>query len=324
MTLEISPTTACNHRCVFCAFDYGKAHQMPPEMLTCLVRNIADAPTDDKPAGITWGGEGEPCLHPNLLQAMTTTAQAGISNGLTTNGSRPVVKSMLPFLSWVRFSVNALDAELYGKIHGVDPRERKKVLETVEACVNAKKEQNHRVIIGVQALLLNENEEDILPLAQAVKRLGVDYFTVKPYSKHPQSQHTADFSFDTARLGPIKARLDSIATDSFATVLRDSAFGELGKAKPYDHCLAASFFHFVDSHADVYSCAQFVGNPMMRMGNLHVQAWHEFLSSVSRGNMISYLANLHECRGCRHPCRLHETNLYLERVVSPLENDGFI
>jgi len=60
---------------------------------------------------IMFGGEGEPLLHKDFVSIVEYTKKCGIDIALTTNGTlldTTTAKRILPHLSWIKFSIDAI------------------------------------------------------------------------------------------------------------------------------------------------------------------------------------------------------------------------
>lgn len=323
LTVEISPARGCNQRCSFCAFDYRRGPEMLSQdvLLNLAIGISKKAPVRTK--SVHFGGEGEPTLNPHLKQAMDRMCHEMVRIGLTTNGTCPNTQFLMPFLSWIRFSINGATPETYSKIHGVHEDELEYVLSNLTSCVQAKKELHLKTTIGVQCLWLPENDSEIDVLAAKVRDIGVDYLSVKPYSWHPKSalRDYADFEPNVERMDRL---LRKTQTDTFTPSIRLNAVACKQKPKDYQHCPAAAFFAFVAADGNVYPCAQFVGNDDYCMGNIKYQEWGEVVLSTRRRVVLDRLRYEHDVSTCRNPCRLDAANRYLNRLLNPEEHDAFL
>jgi MoaA/NifB/PqqE/SkfB family radical SAM enzyme len=65
---EISPTSFCNHRCLFCNFNYmcHKAQRLPQRRMVSLVAEFAKAGVK----ALAFVGSGEPTLHIDTFPAI--------------------------------------------------------------------------------------------------------------------------------------------------------------------------------------------------------------------------------------------------------------
>ena len=188
--IEIGLTNACNHRCIFCAVDYT-GYQPDRIDSGVLIKNLKEmAPKGVK--SIIYAGEGEPFLHREATDIINQTKTLGIDVAVSTNGvllTPEVSRECLKALTWIRFSVAGITDATYDKIQQGRPGDLSKVLSNMEAAVSIKREQQLHTTLGVQLLLLPDNKDEIVQMGKELRKIGVDYFTIKPFSQHPQSRH---------------------------------------------------------------------------------------------------------------------------------------
>ena len=180
--LEIGLTNACNHRCIFCAVDYTgyKPDRMDKQLLINNLREIA--PRGVK--SIIYAGEGEPLLHREAPDIINETKSMGIDAALSTNGvllTSDISRECLKSLTWVRFSTAGITDGVYDKIQRGARGDLAKVLHNMEEAVKVKRDQHLHTTLGVQLLLLPDNKNEIVRMGRKLRRIGVDYFTIKPF-----------------------------------------------------------------------------------------------------------------------------------------------
>jgi MoaA/NifB/PqqE/SkfB family radical SAM enzyme len=170
--VEIGPTSICNHRCIFCALDYTgyKGKLMDTQVLLNALTEMGKKGVKS----IMFGGEGEPTLHKDFSLLVEHAKKNGLDVAITTNGvpfTRKMAESCLPHLSWIKFSIDAGTPETYAKIHGTKAEDFEILMRNIKDCVEIKKMMNLSVKIGTQALLIEENAEEMIVLAERLKRL---------------------------------------------------------------------------------------------------------------------------------------------------------
>ena len=123
-------TYACNYRCPICFTNAGEAHrdELTTEEATRLIRNAAKAGVRD----IIVSG-GEPFMRPDIVTLLKTMAANGITARIATNGSllpRDLLKRLRDETRTRSFQVSleTLDPDLYGRLHGTDGDRLKTVL----------------------------------------------------------------------------------------------------------------------------------------------------------------------------------------------------
>ena len=87
----------------------------------------------------------------------------------------------------------------------------KKDLELLKAnlmeAVKVKRDRNLKTTLGVQCILLPDNKNQLVNMAKELREIGVDYFTVKPYSQHLHSMNT--FSIDYEEMFDLEKELST-------------------------------------------------------------------------------------------------------------------
>ena len=312
VTVEVSPTQVCNQRCPFCAFDWvrGDRVRVLAQMSEELLKEVPDIPG----TAVTWGGEGEPTLNKAWRRVVRDRKQP---QGLITNGTWDGIKDLVPHFAWIRFSINAVEPETYGRLHGTNPMDLGKVLDNLKAACEVK---DRTCTLGVQVLLFRENEEDVYRLWNMKKDLGYDYLVIKPFSQHPRRGAAGVPEEPT---GQMLRNLSSFASAEDGFHFRRNAFSSKNVPKGYTGCLAAPYFHVVSATGHIYPCAGYMGDPKWEMGNLHYQTWLEFCTSRKRYEILKKLET-YPVSACRHPCRLHESNLFMNRLRNPEPHDAFL
>lgn len=321
--LEIGLTNACNHRCIFCAVDYtGYQPVMMDSQL--LSKNLEElAPRGVK--SIIYAGEGEPLLHRDAPDIINRTKSLGIDAAMSTNGvllTPEVSRECLKSLTWVRFSTAGITDETYDKIHRGRHGDLAKVLFNMEEAVKIKREQGLHTTLGVQLLLLPDNKNEILQMGKELKRIGVDYFTIKPFSQHPQSQHI--LQVDYREMLELEKEVKELQTQDYKVYFRAHSMQKLEQKRCYEHCWALPFMVYVDAKGNLWPCIVFMGKEELKYGNLNENSFVEIWEGSHRKEIVNYFMHMDLEKNCRELCRLDEMNRYLNELKHPGEHVNFI
>ena len=182
--MEVSPASGCNHRCIFCALDY--LEHKPGFLNYESYLDFVKIASDKGVKSIMFGGEGEPLLHPKISEMVIATKNFGIDTAFTTNGtllSEAFLKKTLNYINWIKISLDAGKSSTHSKIHRTSERDFQNIIKNIECAVALRNQKKYSCSIGVQLLLLPQNYDEVLTLAKKMKKIGVDYFVVKPYSQ---------------------------------------------------------------------------------------------------------------------------------------------
>jgi len=320
ITLDVDPTNVCNQNCCWCSFDYlhRQKDKLSREVLSKLIVDISE---HKKKNG--WGvqsviftGGGEPTLNPHLEDFMRQCSIAGIKYGLYTNGtniSESLADTMLESGSFVRFSLEASNKELYNFLHKpVDQNAFDKVTNTIQYLTKKKKETGCGLTIGISFLVHPENYLDIVESVKRAKDFGANYFQVKPVIKKAYEKQDLDYQlvecvkdkYDEARSYTDKD-FDVIIVEQKLDDIVDKNYG-----RNYPECLGHYFSSTITADGNVFICTEHRGIDKYKIGNLNDQGFYDIWNSERRRFVIDSI-DLNECQP---GCKGHFRTLILEHI----------
>ncbi|MFH1867510.1 MAG: radical SAM protein [Candidatus Omnitrophota bacterium] len=323
--IEITPTNSCNHRCIFCAFDYLK--YKPIFIEKAPLKRFLSEIAQKGVKSIMYGGEGEPLLHKDIAEFIIHSKEKGLDAAVTTNGilfDKRLCASVLGKLTWVRMSVDAASAKTYSKIHRCKESDFKKVLSNLENAVKLKRSKKYKTTIGVQFLLLNQNYDEAPKMAKILKDIGVDYLIIKPYSHHPFSLNELRLDLNYKRFLFLDEKLKKYSKDGFQVIFRKHTMEKLGEKRPYEICYGLSFWSYLTSKGEVYACSCFLGDKRFYLGNIYKESFSEIWNGKRRRKFLKMMEKKWDIKNCRVNCRMDEINRYLWNLKFPPEHVNFI
>ena len=323
--VEVAPCGSCNHRCIFCALDYMgyKPNLLDSDL---YLKNVA-VMAQKGVKSIMFAGEGEPLLNKNTPELVNRTKDLDIDVSMTTNGvllNEEVVKECLNSFSWVRTSLNAGTSETYNLVHRGRAGDFEKVLANLAGAVAYKREKQLSTTIGVQLLLIPENQHEVIKLGEALAEIGVDYYSVKPYSKHPFSDSNVDSSFDYSSLLDLENELINRFSDKMKIAFRTNAMKKRSLNRSYSTCWGLPFWAYIDAKARIWACSAYLGNENFCYGDLHEEDFKGIWEGKRRQDVLSYVREEMDISKCREICRLDEINIYLHELKNPGPHVNFI
>jgi len=323
--VEIGLNGGCNHKCVFCAFDYlDKNTDILDEN---IAKKLLVELSKKGIKSVLYSGEGEPLLHDKANEIIAFTKQNKIDAALSTNGvllDEAAANDLLPNLTWIRVSLNAGTKEVYSEIHGTVPWDLEKVMKNLEYAVKLKKDKNYACTIGVQFLLLQNNIKELVPLVKILKNIGVDYLAIKPYSQHPLSDNKMENDISSAEMAILENDLKQYSENRFDVILRAHAINNIKEEKTYDRCYGLSFITHVAASGNIYPCNTFVGNEQYAYGNIYQEGFEEIWAGEKRKNVVNKISKEFGLKVCRKSCRMDEINRYLWELKNPDSHTNFI
>ena len=323
--MEISPSGACNHRCRFCGLDFlgYRKRFLPADLMVERLTELGAAGLKS----VMFAGEGEPFLHPEMPRLAQAAKEAGIDVAFTTNAvllTPDKAAAVLPHASWIKISCNAGTPQTYADVHQTRPGDFPKMLENARAALTLRQEQGGGCAIGFQMVLLPENQDEAVGLAETVRDLGADYLVIKPYSVHRQSGRDDYLNLRYGDYSLLAARLAALDTMNFKTVFRREALARLAGPAPYTRCQALPFWGYVDSGGSVWGCLRHIGEDDFLYGNLLESSVEEILNGPVRREKMARLSAGLDITDCRTDCRMDPVNIWLQELKNPGPHVNFI
>ncbi|HLO75649.1 MAG TPA: radical SAM protein [Magnetospirillum sp.] len=322
LLVEISPTTSCNHKCSFCSFEYVERDQtfLDADRLISIADELAPLGTK----ALYYAGEGEPLLHKRLPEVIIHAGRLGaFSQALNTNGSAltaKIAEQILPELSWLRVSLNGVDAEDYAKVHATTPAQYDLVRRNIAAAAEFKRRQGLTVSIGVQCVYLGQPGEKILSLAQDVRDLGADYFALKQFNCHPRNAFNVEVSPPAELFAPLLA----LSRSGFQVTARMGLTTQPAP-RPYKQCLALPFFAEIAGNGEVFACGPHLGEAPYSYGSIYAMDFKALWEKGNREKVEAHVRAIPDLdHECMPNCRLDAVNRYLWDLSNPPAHVDFI
>ncbi|MFH1359717.1 MAG: radical SAM protein [Candidatus Omnitrophota bacterium] len=324
--IEISPTGACNHRCIFCGLDFMeyKARSLDTALLKERLKELGELGVKS----IMYAGEGEPFLHRDIVEIIQHTKNSGIDVAVTTNGvlfSKEKAENSLGYMEWIKIGIDAGTKETYAKIHRCREQDFDRLIENMKEAVRIKRKSGYSCAIGAQALLLPDNQKEMVGLAKLIKDIGLDYLVVKPYSQHPQSKTKQYSEIKYDDYGGLEEQLSQLKSDKFQVIVRIHTMRKWDdKKKEYECCLALPFWSYIDAGGNVWGCSVYLGDERFFYGNINEQSFKEIWESQKRVDSLRFVQEKLNASTCRVNCRMDEVNRYLWELKNPPDHVNFI
>jgi radical SAM protein with 4Fe4S-binding SPASM domain len=318
--IEVGLTNKCNHACIQCTLDWIN-HKSDIIETEVFLKTLEDAAKMGVKS-IYFAGEGEPTLHKDLPLFVKKAYDLGMKISLATNGSkldREMSEKIMPYLSWIRFSVDAATKETFSKIHRVGINEFDKVVDNIKTCIEV---NGSGCQVGIQTLLMPENVHEIEDLAKMSKEWGAHNIQVKPAHTHPKSSYQAGIYLYSQE--ELQTRLETLSDENFTAIVRLKSMERLLEPRTYRECHAFHFYCLIDAYGQVTPCNIFYSDPEFIFGNIHEESLTDIWMGDKKKEVIEKITETNHSRCDEYRCRQDVMNRYLERVKNPELNDEFI
>ena len=323
--MEMGLYGGCNHRCIFCAFDF--LEYKPLSLDADVVKRFICMAGKKGTKSILYSGEGEPLLHKDIADIIAFTKKCGIDAALVTNGvmlDEEKAEKTLRHLTWMKVSLDAGTKDTYALIHGTKKEDFDKVIGNLENAVRIKRKNKYGCSIGAQYLLLPQNYKEVKAAAKVLRDTGIDYMVIKPYSQHPFSKNRIAPRFNLKRLACLEKELEEYSNSRFQIIFRRHTMERLTAGRPYKYCIGAPFTALITTEGDVYSCNIFLGKNKFSFGNIYENNLTEIWKGKRRKAVMDFIYKRWKISKCRKACRIDAINTYLWELRHPDSHVNFI
>jgi len=307
ITVEISPTSYCNHRCTYCAFDDARnTAQLAPAVFKKLIRQLSKMGVKS----VNISGTGEPLVYPDIADFIKMIkVEERMDVGIITNGSLLHKHLYLADLcSYIRISLDACTAETHKKIHGTE--DFSQIIHNIGAIIGKNAQ------VGVQFILCKDNECELNKVVPYVKDLGVDYIQIKPVVDYGK---LGDFSVQLND----RILLSQYEDDKFKVVIKTEEFQETIDGRSYKTCNAVKLVGSIVENGDMSICCHLKHKPDFAAGNINMLDFYELWGSIAHQRVIDSI----DVSKCPPSCGRVSVNVFLEDAIEStrdIRNTNFI
>lgn len=316
--MEVSPVGLCNHRCIFCAYDYIEYpnRKLNKERFLSFVDEVAR----NGLKSMLFAGEGEPLMHPNIADFVQYARRQGIDVGMFSNGAllrEQLCEEILPYLTFLRFSFNAGTAEFYSKIHRVEEKIFHKVVKNIEYATHLRQKEGLKVDLGSQFVLLPENKASLIEAIKTMKNAGVDFISIKPFVfQNENQQYDKTKTLELSEVRELILLAKEYESDDFRVIFRENAFENKEKDdRGYRHCRGCSFITVLNSAGDLASCLPYWDQEKYVYGNIYQESFFDIWKGEKRKEIKHFLEKELDCSQCPKNCRPNAVNQFLEELI---------
>lgn len=336
ITVEFHPTNRCNHCCPVCTFNIpehkdgiGKAI-FNTKLLPKLIKDLKEL----KVRGIFVSGGGEPLMHPELPEILSSFREEGFDVGLVTNGSlllspngvkeklsRKLRRAILENCTWCRISVDAGSQAIYEKMHGRCPAvDFSHLINAIKVVADEKLQAESNTTLGVSFLLTSDNFLDLIKSICIFRDIrGINYFQIKPIVVAPVERVSQpNMIFWDRRIFDALVTVKAYETQSFKIFTLGFKFIDMLSTEeqglPFKKCWGHPFYPTITADGTILICCHML-NYLFNGRNEGVYgkltARRRFLH-IWKNKERAKVAQKICVRLCPSNCKLSETNKILE------------
>ena len=199
ISVDMSLTRACGAMCSFC-YAMMQESQVRSSIKESHALNLLDDFSEIGVRSVSLVSDGESTLAKAYVPFIQHAAELGIDVGNATNAwewGPEKIEQVLPYLTWVRFTVAAGRPESYADIMYKGKEHTyvfDKAIKNIQYAVNLKKQKKLSVTLGIQMVLMPHLKDEIIPFSKLALDLGVDYAVIKHCSDDEQGTLGIDYA----------------------------------------------------------------------------------------------------------------------------------
>jgi MoaA/NifB/PqqE/SkfB family radical SAM enzyme len=296
ISIDMALTRACGAMCSFC-YAMVQEPQERANIKTKEALNLLDDFAEIGVKSVSLISDGESTLSKAYVPFIQHAAKIGIDIGNATNGwewEPEKIEQVLPYLTWVRFTVAAGTPQGYSKIMFKSSENTEvfdRAMSHIKYAVELKKKLNLKVTLGIQMVLMPEFKNEILPFAKLAIDLGVDYGVIK---------HCSDDEFGTLGVDyekyedtyPLLQRAESLSNENTKIIIKWDKIKDKGKPS-YNRFYGPQFLLQISGSGLVAPSGMFFNArySKLHIGNFADERFKDIFRSERYWRIMNYLAS---------------------------------
>jgi len=296
VTVDMALTRACGAMCSFC---YAMV-QEPQERSNIKTKEALDLLDDFAEVGVkavSLISDGESTISKAYVPFIQHAAKIGIDVGNATNGwewEPEKIEEVLPYLTWVRFTVAAGTPKAYAKIMFKGPEHTEvfdRAVSHIKYAVELKKKLNLKVTLGIQMVLMPEFKDEIIPFAKLAVDLGVDYGVIKHCSDDELGTLGVNYS-EYENLYPLLNKAEAMSNENTKIVIKWDKIKDKGKPS-YNRFYGPQFLLQISGSGLVAPSGMFFNArySKLHIGNFVDERFKDIFKSDRYWKIMNYLAS---------------------------------
>lgn len=322
ITIDMALTRACNYACGFCfaMMQENKRAAITKDVIYQFLDDCAEIGVK----GISLVSDGESTLSPIFVDTIKRGHSLGIAMAVGSNGSllnERRIEEILPHLTYFRVNFSGGEKKRYAEIMGVKESMFDKVCANVKYMMKVKKEHGLKTTIGLQMVLMPQDQDQILPMARIGKELGVDYTIIKHCSDNEDGYLGVDYD-KYESFYHLLEQAEKESDGHYKVYIKWSKIKEKGK-RSYSRCYGPPFLIQLSGSGLIAPCGMLFNEryKKLHMGNITTDRFRDILAKPGESTfgdrywqVVEYLASekFDAKTMCGSLCLQHRVNSTLD------------
>jgi len=318
ITIDMALTRTCNYGCHYC---YAMLQENERSVINKeVITNFLDDCAEIGVKGISLVSDGESTISPVFVHACEHGKKKGIAMACGTNGfvlTRSKSEQVLPHLTYLRINISAGERKRYAEIMGVKEEWFDRVVQNIKDMVEIKRRDGLSCTLGLQMVLMPEYADQILPLAELGRELGVDYLVIKHCSDNEDGDLGVNYKGYTKIYDLLRAA-EALSTDTYQCTVKWSKIQAEG-TRSYQRCYGAPFLLQISGSGLVAPCGMLFNEKYKKfhIGNICEERFKDIWAGDRYWEVMNYLASpeFNAQKMCGSLCLQHKVNESLDGLV---------
>ncbi len=297
--VDMALTRACGSSCEFC-YAMMQESQTRERITPDLALRLADDFKEIGVRSVSLVSDGESTLSKAYAPFIRYLADLGIDVANATNGwewEPDKIEQVLPYLTWVRFTVAAGRPESYTSImyHKKPAKDHTYVFDramnNIRYAVELKRKLGLKVTLGIQMVLMPRFGEEIIPFAQLGLDLGADYAVIKHCSDDEVGSLGIDYSKYQELYG-LLTQAERMSTEQTKVIVKWDKIRDGGNM-PYRRFYGPAFLLQISGSGLVAPSGMFFNArySKLHIGNFTEERFIDIFRSERYWRAMAYLAS---------------------------------
>lgn len=318
ITMDVAWSRKCNAACNFC---YAQLQASEGEVIT--KQNALDFLTDAAEIGVkgvSLISDGESTTVPWYADTIVHGGKVGLQIGMSSNGvplTKKVLERILPHLTYLRFNFSGGERQRYAQIMGLQPKFFDVVVQNIKDAMEIKRRNNLPVSINMQMVVMPQDVDQIVPLANLAKEIRPDYLIFK----HTADSRDNDLGVDYRKydkLFPIFEEVENYSDDTFRVAVKWSRIQDEGR-RDYQRCYGPPFILQMSGNGLIAPCGQLFNERYKKfhIGNICTERFRDMYQSDRYWEVLNYLSSdeFDAQKNCGPNCLQTNTNSWLDKLM---------
>lgn len=296
VSVDMALTRSCGAMCAFCYAMMQEPQERPP-IKKKEALNLLDDFAEIGVKSVSLVSDGESTLSKSYVPFIQHANKLGIDVGNATNAwewEADIIEQVLPYLTWIRFSVAAGRPESYAKIMYKGPeytRVFERAMSHIRYAVDLKKRKNLKVTLGIQMVLMPEFRDEIIPFAKLATEIGVDYGVIKHCSDDEYRTLGVDYE-GYESMYPLLKEAEKMSNDVTKVIVKWEKIKDKGKPS-YKRFYGPQFLLQISGSGLIAPSGMFFNARYSKfhMGNLTEERFIDIFRSERYSRIMNYLAS---------------------------------